>query len=78
MITKRHAAVAAVLVLTGAAAASAAVAGLDWGQHVRRELASESRDLFGVGRPLDTSSTVSADPAVAAVDPTLLVTSPRD
>ena len=74
MFTKRHAAVAAVLVLTGAAAASAAVAGLDWGQHVRRDLASESSDLFGVGRPLDASSTVSADPAVAAVDPTVLVT----
>ena len=74
MFTKRHAAVAAVLVLTGGAAASAAVAGLDWGQHVRRDLASESSDLFGVGRPLDASSTASADPGVAAVDPTTLVT----
>lgn len=57
-----------------ALAAGGAVAGMDFGQSVQADLAHGSNQLFGFDRPLDASSTVSADPAAAAQDPTKLIT----
>jgi hypothetical protein len=55
-------------------AAGSVVARLDFGSHVQAELSDRSEQLFGFNKPLAASSTVSADPAAASLDPTLLVT----
>jgi hypothetical protein len=58
-------------------ATGSALARLDFGQHVQAELRSDSNDLFGFDKPIAASSTVSADPAAAVLDPTLLVTAAK-
>ncbi len=67
--------------VTGCAAALAVVlvgagviAGRDFGLQVQDDLAHHSNQLFGFTKPVEASSTVSADPAAAAQDPSLLVT----
>jgi secreted PhoX family phosphatase len=51
-----------------------AVAALDFGQAVERDLASKSPQLFGVGKPVSASSAASIDQAAANADPAALVT----
>jgi hypothetical protein len=57
--------------------AGGAVAGMDFGQRVQDDLAHHSNQLFGFVKPVDASSTTSADPAAASADPTLLVTAAK-
>src|SRR4051812_45040702 len=65
------AALATMLVTAGA------IAGNDFGQRVNDDLANHSNQLFGFNQPVEASSTVSADPAQATLDPTLLVTTAK-
>lgn len=64
--------VTAVLLVAGGA-----IAGSDFGQGVQDDLAHHSNQLFGFNKPVDASSTVSANPAAASADPTLLVTAAK-
>ena len=52
--------VAAVMLVAGGA-----IAGSDFGQGVQDDLAHHSNQLFGFNKPVDASSTVSANPAAA-------------
>lgn len=63
----------AVGILAGAAGA----VGMDFGTWRDHELADESEDLFGVGKPLAASSTTTIDAATAAANPKQLVTLAR-
>jgi secreted PhoX family phosphatase len=53
------------------------IAGRDFGVQVQDDLAHHSNQLFGFVKPVEASSTVSADPARATADPTLLVTAAK-
>jgi len=59
---------------TIAAAAAAGAAGFDFGATREAQLAAHSEQLFGVVKPVATSSTDSIDAATADADPTGLVT----
>ena len=63
--------------LVGAAAGIAAAV-TDFGTTRDRLLAEKSRALFGVGKPIATSSTISADPTAAAADASVLATFTRN
>src|SRR5262245_52428565 len=64
-------------VLVALSAGVGVMAGRDWGLHVQDDLASHSNQLFGFAKPVEASSTASADPTAAKADPTLLVTAAK-
>ncbi len=66
-----------VATLAGAAmliAAVAASAGVDFGQQIQDQLHARSKDLFGVGKPLEQSSAASIGQSEALANPLHLVT----
>jgi hypothetical protein len=65
--------VAAVLVLVGAGAVTAAVS-IDFGQQNREQLGQRAEQLFGVNNPLEASSTADLNQAQALANPAGLVT----
>jgi Alkaline phosphatase PhoX len=68
-------AVGAVLLLAIAGAATAAVmADGDFGQQTHDQLANQANLLFGVGKPIEASSTVDLTQAQALANPSALVT----
>jgi hypothetical protein len=68
-------AIGAVLLLVSAGVATAAVlASDDFGQQTQEQLANQANLLFGVGKPIDASSTVDLTQAQAIANPSALVT----
>jgi secreted PhoX family phosphatase len=63
----------ALVVALGIGLVSSALAGLDFGLDEQNLLNSKSQPLFGVGKPLDASSTASISMATAEANPTALV-----
>lgn len=67
----------ALVLALGVGVVGSALAGLDFGLDTQKMLASKSGKLFGVKKPLSSSSQASIDASTADADPTALVTLAR-
>lgn len=65
---------AALLLVTAGVATAAVLANNDFGQQTQDQLANQANLLFGVGKPIDASSTVDLTQAQAIANPSALVT----
>jgi secreted PhoX family phosphatase len=65
---------AALVLVTAGVAAAAVMASGDFGQQTQEQLANQANKLFGVGKPIDASSTTDLNQAQAIANPSALVT----
>lgn len=66
--------VAAIVAALGLGVVGSAFAAFDFGLDRDKSLAAKSQPLFGIGKPLESSSTASVDAATATANPRSLVT----
>jgi hypothetical protein len=63
---------AALVLVTAGVAAAAVLASGNFGQQTQDQLANQANQLFGVGKPIDASSTVDVTHAQALANPSAL------